>query len=125
MAKRIVTMVTAALMAAALMAPAALAVDKQCTFRPCQGTDERDTLYERSGRGVPDTIRGREARDLIFADLFGADRDVLYGGYGNDRLDAQDGDGRDLLYGGPGFDVCYVDEGDGHRGCEEVALAIE
>ena len=105
MAKRIVTMVTAALMAAALMAPAALAVDKQCTFRPCQGTDERDTLYERGGDGVRDTIRGREARDLIFADLFGADRDVLYGG--------------------PGFDVCYVDESDGHRGCEEVALAIE
>jgi Ca2+-binding RTX toxin-like protein len=51
--------------------------------------------------------------------------DLLYGGAGRDRLNAQDGDGRDKLRGGPGRDVCYVDEGDTTRGCEEVALAIE
>jgi hemolysin type calcium-binding protein len=125
MAKRIVLMVTAALMAASMMAPAALAVDKQCTLRPCEGTNNRDILYERSGRGVPDIIYGKRGGDRIRADLFGADRDVLYGGRGDDILRAQDRDGRDVLYGGRGDDVCYVDEGDSYVGCEEVALVIE
>jgi hypothetical protein len=94
-------------------------------FRPCSGTDARDTLYERGGRSVPDTIYGLQGRDRIFANLFGGDRDLLYGNRGDDNLNAQDGDGRDELYGGQGDDVCYVDEGDSYRGCEEVVLAIE
>jgi hypothetical protein len=125
MIKRIVFMVTVASLLAGVFAPAALAVDQQCTFRPCVGTNERDTLYERGGRGVPDTIYGRQGNDRIFANLFGADRDLLHGGRGNDRLNAQDGDGRDELYGGPGDDICYVDEGDFYQGCEQVVLAIE
>ena len=108
-----------------LVAPLALAVDQQCTRRPCEGTNNRDTLYERAGRGVPDIIYGLRGKDRIRANLFGADRDVLYGGRGDDRLNAQDGDGRDVLYGGPGEDVCYVDEGDSYVGCDEVALVIE
>ena len=125
MMKRIILMVTVASLLAGVFAPAALAVDKQCTFRPCEGTNERDTLYERGGRGVPDIIYGLRGNDRIFANLFGADRDVLYGGRGNDRLNAQDGDGRDVLYGGPGDDICYVDENDSYVGCEEVVLVIE
>ena len=125
MMKRVILMLAVAAMMAAALAPAALAVDKQCTLRPCEGTNDRDTLYERGGRGVPDIIYGLRGSDRIRADLFGADRDVLYGGRGNDRLNAQDGDGRDMLYGGPGDDICYVDEGDSHVGCEEVALVIE
>jgi hypothetical protein len=121
--KRIVFMVTLASLLAGVFAPAALAVDQQCTFRPCAGTDSRDTLYERGGRGVPDTIFGLQGRDRIYANLFGADRDLLYGNRGSDILNAQDGDGRDELYGGPGEDTCYVDEGDLYRGCEEVVIA--
>ena len=109
----------------AMFAPMALAIDKQCTTRPCEGTAERDTLYERGGRDVPDIIYGLRGSDRIRADIFGADRDVIYGGRGNDRLNAQDGDGRDVLYGGPGEDICYVDENDSYVGCEEVALVIE
>ena len=123
--KRIVFMVTVASLLAGVFAPAALAVDQQCTFRPCEGTADGDTLYERGGRGVPDIIYGLRGNDRIFANLFGADRDVLYGGRGNDRLNAQDRDGRDVLYGGAGEDICYVDEGDSYVGCEEVVLAIE
>ena len=108
-----------------LVAPVVLAVDKQCTRRPCEGTNNRDTLYERAGRGVPDIIYGLRGKDRIRAGIFGADRDVLYGGRGDDRLNAQDGDGRDVLYGGRGEDVCYVDEGDSYVGCDEVALVIE
>ena len=108
-----------------LVAPLALAVDKQCTRRPCEGTNNRDTLYERAGRGVPDIIYGLRGEDRIRAGIFGADRDVLYGGRGDDRLNAQDGDGRDVLRGGRGEDVCYVDEGDRPVGCDVVALVIE
>ncbi len=109
---------------AAVFAPMAFAVNKQCTLYPCWGTNSRDTLYERGGNGVPDSIIGRRYGDLINANAFTADRDVLDGQRGNDRLKAQDGDGRDELYGGPGYDVCYIDEGDFTRGCDEVALAI-
>src|SRR4028118_689630 len=44
MVKRAVLMVLAALVAAALMAPAALAVTKQCSERPCLGTTNDDRL---------------------------------------------------------------------------------
>ena len=125
MLKRLVLMVTVASLLTGVFAPVALAVDQQCTFRPCYGTDSRDWLYERGGRSVPDTIYGLQGRDRIYANLFGADRDLLYGGPGNDRLNAQDGDGGDELYRGPGEDICYVDEGDFYRGCEEVVLVIE
>ncbi len=108
-----------------VLAPVAMAVDKQCTYNPCWGTNYRDTLYERGGRGVPDNIIGRRYGDLINANAFRADRDVLEGQRGDDRLKAQDGDGRDYLYGGPGFDICYLDEGDSYVSCERVALAIE
>jgi hypothetical protein len=109
-----------------VLAPVAMAVNKQCTNDPCWGTNYRDTLYERGGRGMSDTIIGRRYGDLINANAFTADSDVLDGQRGDDRLKAQDGDGRDMLYGGPGFDVCYVDEGDlYHVSCEEVDLAKE
>ena len=125
MIKRAVLMVLAALMAAALMAPAALAVTKQCDERPCLGTANDDRLTERPGDGKDDTIRGRGGKDVIRANRYDRDVDLLYGGAGRDRLNAQDGDGRDVLYGGPGDDICYVDEGDSYVGCEEVVLVIE
>ena len=106
----------------AVFASVALAVNKQCTYYPCYGTNYSDTLYERGGNGVPDYIIGRRYGDLINANSFTADRDVLDGQRGNDRLKAQDGDGRDELYGGPGYDVCYIDAGDYTRGCDEVAV---
>ncbi len=125
MVKRVVLMVLAALMAAALMAPAALAVTKQCAERPCLGTANDDRLTERPGDGRDDTIRGRGGKDVIRANRYDRDVDLLYGGAGRDRLNAQDGDVRDELRGGPGFDVCYVDEGDETQGCEEVASVVE
>ena len=53
-----------------VLAPVAMAVNKQCTYNPCYGTNYRDTLYERGGRGVPDTIIGRRYGDLINANAF-------------------------------------------------------
>jgi hypothetical protein len=120
--RRIVTMLALTALLVAVFASVALAVNKQCTYYPCYGTNYSDTLYERGGRGVPDYIIGRRYGDLINANSFTADRDVLDGQRGNDRLKAQDGDGRDELYGGPGYDVCYIDAGDYTRGCDEVAV---
>ena len=122
--RRVILVLMVGALLLGLTATAALAVNKQCTNNPCWGTNYRDTLYERGGNGVPDTIKGRRYGVLINANAFTADRDVLDGQRGNDRLKAQDGDSRDELYGGPGYDVCYIDEGDYTRGCEEVALAI-
>ena len=123
--RRIVMVAALVGLLVALFAAAALAVNKQCSNYPCWGTNARDTLYERGGNGVPDYIIGRRYGDFINANAFTADRDVLDGQRGNDRLRAQDGDGRDDLYGGPGYDVCYIDEGDRFAGCDKVVLAIE
>ena len=123
--KRALLLTTLAMVTAMVFAPVALAVTKQCSEVPCLGTGRDDVLTERPGDGTNDVIRGRGGNDTIRANRFGNDRDILYGGEGRDRLNAQDGDGRDFLYGGPGFDICYVDEGDPYVSCEKVALAIE
>ena len=123
--KRALLLTALAMVAAMVFAPVALAVTKQCSERPCLGTAKGDVLTERPGNGTADKIRGRGGNDVIRANRYDRDVDLLYGGAGRDRLNAQDGDGRDELRGGPGRDVCYVDEGDTYRGCEEVALVIE
>lgn len=119
--RKIAALVGVVALMTVLLAPVALAVNKQCIYKPCWGTNYRDTLYERGGDGVPDTIIGRRYGDLINANAFTADRDLLDGQRGNDRLKAQDGDGADELSGGPGYDVCYIDEGDYTQGCDEIA----
>jgi hypothetical protein len=73
-----------------MFASVALAVDKQCLHRPCQGTDNNDRLFERRGEGVGDTIYGRAGRDFVRADAYAQDTDLLYGNRGNDRLNAND-----------------------------------
>jgi hypothetical protein len=123
--KRALLLTTLAMVAAMVFAPVALAVTKQCSELPCLGTGRDDVLTERRGDGTNDVIRGRGGNDTIRANRFGNDKDILYGGEGRDRLNAQDGDGRDELYGGPGRDTCYVDEGDEYQGCEVVVLVIE
>jgi hypothetical protein len=112
-------------MAASALAPAAMAVTKQCSERPCLGTTKKDVLTERRGDGKADEIRGRGGNDVIRANRFDGDRDLLYGGRGSDTLKARDGDGRDVVYGGPrGFDICYADAGDETPGCEVLNPAI-
>jgi hypothetical protein len=100
-------------------AGAALAVTKTCGSVPCRGTNNDDVLHERTGT-VPDRILGMGGHDVIDANNFGFDKDVLKGGAVGDKLLANDGDGRDVLRGGMGRDVCYVDPGDVTRNCEVV-----
>src|SRR5215208_8447797 len=94
-----------------LFAGVALARNFTCTDRPCYGTTNADTIFERAGDTVGDTIYARPGPDYVYANTFEDDNDFLYGQRGNDHLYADDGDYNDILNGGRGFDVC-VEDGD-------------
>lgn len=67
-----------------------------------------------------DTLRGNAGDDRLIAgtgETFPTQVDVLYGGRGNDYLDAQDGTGDDTVTGGSGTDICLLDVGDDVSGC--------
>jgi hypothetical protein len=118
MRKTVMMMALVALLVA-VFASAALARDFQCTDNPCEGTSEHDRIFERGGDNVPDEIFGRQGRDRIRADIFGSDRDIVWGNQDNDRLNTADGDNVDEAHGGGGFDTCIVDPGDETFSCEE------
>jgi hemolysin type calcium-binding protein len=74
---------------------------------------------------LPDKIYALRGNDKIDAFVDIRDRDFLFGGRGDDRIEAADVDGKDVLNGGPSFDVCIIDEDefygkDATRGCERV-----
>jgi Ca2+-binding RTX toxin-like protein len=101
-----------------MFAPMAMAVNKVCTTRPCDGTNNHDVLFERPGDGIGDTIYGHAGPDRIDASRYTADNDIIYGGRGNDTITTDDGDAQDTIFGGKGTDTCYVDSGDNAYGCE-------
>ena len=118
--RRLVMMLGMVMLIAVMAAGVALAVTKTCGDNlPCKGTDNDDVLYERIGT-VKDRIDGLDGHDVIDANTFNADRDVLRGGDGRDKLLTNDTDGRDVAKGGQGRDVCYVSQGDATRNCEVV-----
>ena len=85
-----------------------------------EGNNRNNTLFETSG---DDRILGRGGNDVLDANNFGRDEDILRGGSGDDRLFANDGDSEDLLFGGPGFDTCVVDDrSEIGGGCERVLV---
>ena len=87
---------------------------------PCEGTDNNDVLYERIGNFKHDRIEGFDGRDVIDANTFNFDRDILHGGSQGDRLLTNDTDGRDIAHGGRGRDTCWVNPGDATRNCQQV-----
>jgi hypothetical protein len=101
----------------------AVAVTKTCgRDLPCEGTDNDDVLYERLGANE-DNIKGLDGRDVIDANTFNPDRDVLRGARGRDTLLTNDTDRFDVAAGGRDRDVCYVSKGDAARNCEVVRRA--
>jgi hypothetical protein len=94
----------------------AVAVEKNCTTIPCNGTDNEDILHERDGT-VKDAMYGFGAHDILDANNFSRDRDRLFGGAQGDKLLANDRDGRDVLRGGKGHDRCFGDPGDRFVNC--------
>ena len=111
-----------AMLLALVAAGAAMAVTKTCPSIPCIGTDNDDVLYERIGDDQ-DRIRGLDGRDVIDANTFGPDRDVLLGGASRDRLLTNDTDRFDVANGGRGRDTCFVSKGDTARSCEVLRRA--
>ena len=83
-----------------------------------EGNDNPNALIETPN---DDIIRGFGGGDVIDANNFGGDEDILRGGPGDDVLLANDGDSEDLLFGGPGFDICVVDDrSEIGGGCEKI-----
>jgi hypothetical protein len=114
--RKIVMMLGVAMFMLVVAAGVAVAVEKTCDNIPCNGTENNDDLHERQG-SVKDRIRGFEGEDLLDANNYSKERDVLEGGRNADRLLTNDNDGRDSARGGRGNDRCVVDAGDNTSSC--------
>jgi hypothetical protein len=110
----------------ALGAGIALADDAriQCTSVPCYASGNSDLVLERKGNGKQDEIILGGGNDLVRANRYTDDKDVVEGGLGNDRIYVDDGDNRDTANAGQGrSDVCYVDaRSEAGQGCGKVIV---
>ena len=102
-----------ALVLVPLFAAVALAAEGQLiqcrNVLPCTGSKGDDKILERIGDGKHDRIVARGGRDLVLANKYTADTDVVSGGGGDDKINVADGDKRDTANGGEGRDICIVD----------------
>jgi hypothetical protein len=76
---------------------------------PCYGGTGDDKILERIGDDKDDRIIARGGGDLILANKYTADTDVVSDGGGSDRINVEDGDKLDTADGGKGRDICIVD----------------
>jgi len=92
---------------ASLAAPGQLI---QCrNVLPCTGGSGDDKILERIGDGKDDVIVPRGGNDLVLANKYTLDTDVVRGGGGSDRINVADGDTLDIANGGKSRDLCIVD----------------
>jgi hypothetical protein len=107
-----------------LLGAAALAANQiiQCKSIPCYGAGNDDKILERIGRGVPDKIIARGGHDLILANKYGNDHDIVRSGLGRDKINVRDGDPNDRIRAGQGaHDWCIVDaNSELAGGCERI-----
>jgi hypothetical protein len=107
-----------------LGAVAALAHDQliQCRAIPCYGSGNDDKILERIGNGKADKIITRGAHDLILANKYTRDIDVVKSGRGFDKIKVNDGDTLDTAGAGRGTnDWCFVDSrAEVGPGCDRV-----
>jgi hypothetical protein len=76
---------------------------------PCTGGSGGDKILERIGDGKDDVIVPRGGNDLVLANKYTEDTDVVRAGGGSDRINVADGDKLDTANGGKGRDICIVD----------------
>jgi hypothetical protein len=82
----------------------------QCrSVLPCYGGKGDDKILERIGEGKDDVIVPRGGNDLVLANKYTADKDVVRRGGGDDKINVADGDKLDTANGGKGRDICIVD----------------
>ncbi len=108
-----------------LVAVAAFAADQliYCKSAPCYGTGNNDKIYERKGNGVFDKIIMKGSHDLVLANGYTNDRDIVKGGNGYDKIKVNDGDSLDTASGGAGGDWCIVDaRSEAGTGCTRVSV---
>ena len=102
-----------ALVLVPLLAAVALAAEGQLiqcrNVLPCYGSKGADKILERIGDGKDDRIIAKGGRDLVLANKYTADTDVVSGGGGSDKINVADGDKLDTANGGKGGDICIVD----------------
>ena len=108
-----------------LLGAAALAADQliQCKSIPCYGSGNDDKILERIGNGKDDKIFAKGGHDLILANKYTNDHDIVKGGSGSfDKINVRDGDPRDRIRAGAGaHDWCIVDaNSELAAGCERV-----
>jgi hypothetical protein len=109
--RKIAMIVALVAMLVPLVATAALAADQliYCNSAPCYGTGNDDKIYERKGNGVFDKIIMKGGHDLVLANAYTNDTDIVKGGTGYDKINVADGDRHDTASGGSGGDWCIVD----------------
>ncbi len=108
-----------------LAAAAAFAADQliYCRSAPCYGTSNDDRIYERKGNGVYDKIVMKGGHDLVLANRYTNDTDIVKGGRGYDKIKVNDGDRHDTASGGSGGDWCIVDaRSEVGTGCSRVTV---
>jgi hypothetical protein len=107
-----------------LVGAAAFAADQliQCKGIPCYGSGNDDKILERIGNGKSDKILPGGGHDLIKANNYTNDIDVVKSSKGWDKINVRDGDTNDTANGGRGgHDWCIVDvRSEAGRGCEKV-----
>ncbi len=111
--RKLMMMVALVTVLVPLAVAAALAVEGQLiqcrNVLPCYGGTGDDRILERIGDGKDDEIVPRGGDDLVLANKYTADTDVVRGGGGFDRINVADGDRLDTANGGKGRDRCIVD----------------
>ena len=109
-----------------LVGSAALAYGQliQCKEAPCYGSGNHDKILERIGNGKTDKIYPGGGYDLILANKYTNDIDVVKSSKGWDKIKVNDNDRLDHAGGGKGTqDWCFVDaRKEAGSGCDKVSV---
>ncbi len=123
--RKIAITVALVVMLVPLVAAAAFAADQiiRCKSAPCYGTGNDDRIYERPQNGAYDKIYMKGGHDLVLANRYANDTDIVLGGTGYDKINVADGDRFDRASGSQGGDWCIVDSrSEVGKGCSRVTV---
>ncbi|MBA2535756.1 MAG: hypothetical protein H0V21_12175 [Rubrobacter sp.] len=123
--RKLTLIVALVVMTLPVFAGVAFAADQliYCKGVPCYGTGNDDKIYERQGNGLYDKIIMKGGHDLVLANGYGNDTDIVKGGTGYDKINVADGDTLDRASGGTGGDWCIVDSrGEATASCSRVTV---
>lgn len=123
--RKLMLILALAVMLVPMSAAVAFAADQliYCRSVPCYGSGGDDKIYERQGNGLYDKIIMRGGYDLVLANGYRNDTDIVKGGTGYDKINVADGDTLDKASGGAGGDWCIVDSRrEAGTGCSRVTV---